>query len=135
MFLEWIMVELIKRHWAEICTFAAVGVCATATHYFTALALIEWFAFGVQLGNFFGFWTAFCVSYLGQSLLTFKARPSWVNLVQYLLLAGFNFCASALLLQFLTSVLSWNHRVSLLVVVAVLPLLSFVISKKIIFKK
>lgn len=129
------MVELIRRHGVEVLTFAIVGVSATATHYFTALLLIEGLLLGVQMANFFGFWVAFAVSYLGQSIFTFKSRPSWRNLIQYLMLAGFNFFASAIILHLLTSILSWNHRISLLVVVATLPLLSFIISKKVIFKK
>lgn len=129
------MVELMRRHGVEVLTFAIVGVSATATHYFTALLLIEGLLLGVQKANFFGFWVAFAVSYLGQSIFTFKSRPSWRNLVQYLMLAAFNFFASAMILHLLTSVLSWNHRVSLLVVVATLPMLSFIISKKVIFKK
>lgn len=129
------MVELIKRHGVEVLTFAVVGVSATATHYFTALLLIEGLQFGVQAANFLGFWVAFAVSYLGQSIFTFKSRPSWRNLIQYLVLAGFNFSASAVILHLLTSLLAWSHRISLLIVVATLPMLSFVISKKVIFKK
>lgn len=117
----------------QFSIFLAVGIAAVLVHYLTALILVEQLLLSGQAANFVGFWGGFAVSYLGQSLLTFKARPTWTNLLQYLLLAGFNYCASAALLYLLVDTLTLNYRASMLVVVCVLPLISFAVSKKIIF--
>lgn len=122
-----------KRLGAEIISFAVVGASAAATHYFSALGLIEILATHVQVANFAGFWLGFAVSYLGQSMLTFKSRPNWSNLIQYLLLAVFNLVASAALLKLLTEALHWDHRLALLTVVVTLPVFSFIVSKAVIF--
>lgn len=117
----------------QFSVFLVVGVSAVMVHYLLALVLVEHLTLSGQLANLAGFWCGFAVSYFGQSLLTFKARPNWMNLLQYLLLAGFNYCASAAILYVLVDVLAVNYRLSMLVVVSALPLLSFIVSKKFIF--
>jgi putative flippase GtrA len=128
------IIELIKGHWREILAFAIVGISATSTHYFTALMLIEWFHVDLHLANFWGFSAAFGVSYLGQSIFTFKSRLSWPKLVKYFILAVSNYFISAMTLEFLSNYLNLSHRIALLIVVMLLPLMSYFISKKFIFK-
>jgi putative flippase GtrA len=127
--------ELVKGHWREILTFGVVGVSATAAHYFTALILIEWGHVNLHLANFLGFSAGFGVSYLGQSIFTFKASLSWPTLAKYLVLAVSNYFISAITLEFLSDFLNLSHRIALLIMVMILPLMSYFVSKKFIFKK
>lgn len=119
----------------QLILFLLVGGCAVAVHYVVAVVLTEQLSLGGQVSNFIGFWSGFVTSYFGQSLLTFKATPSWINLLQYLLLAGFNYIASAAILYVLVTLLGVPYRISLLIVVSLLPLSSYIISRHIIFSK
>lgn len=118
----------------QLFFFGAVGVAATATHYMVAVASVEILSLTLQIANFFGFIAAFAVSFLGQSYFTFRAKPSSNMLIKYFALAGFNYLFSASILYFLAEYSSVGHRIALLITVLLIPIFTFIISKKYIFR-
>lgn len=118
----------------ELCIFGMVGCAATLTHYGVALICAELLGIGYQVSNLMGFWLAFAVSYLGQSILTFKSRPNLGSFTKYILLAIFNYFMSAGILFFLESVLGIDYRIVLVVIVCLIPIISYIVSKFFIFR-
>jgi putative flippase GtrA len=118
----------------ELAIFGVVGIAATVTHYGAALLFVELFGISSQISNLIGFWIAFGVSYFGQSVITFRSRPSLSNFSKYAALAIFNYLMSAGVLYLLERTLDVDYRVALMVIVILVPLVSYIISKHFIFR-
>lgn len=112
-----------------------MGGSATLVHYFGALLAIEMFGAAIYVGNTLGFFSSVCVSYVGHGLLTFKAPLTKKAFSKFIVLVFTNYCVSQLILFIAEDVLELHHRVSLALIVIILPVISYLLSKYWIFKK
>lgn len=114
--------------YVQFLTFAVIGVANTLIHGFILVLLVELLGAAVVLSHLVAFMVANIFSYLMNSYFTFKTVLSIDGYVRF-------FLASLLALG-LTLTLSWimeelglNYMAGFLVIVAVVPLCSFMLMK------
>jgi putative flippase GtrA len=113
----------------QLVIFGLVGVTATITHYTTALTCHEMIGFNLHVANFIGYACAVGVSYFGHGLLTFRVKLNRSVLRRFVLVSVTTYLASAAILAGLEEGLNVPHRLSLAVVVMIIPLISFLLNK------
>lgn len=113
----------------QLLVFGMVGVVATITHYLVALACHELLDVNLYGANLAGYGTAVAVSYVGHGRLTFQTELNQSVLQRFLVVSLAAFFASEGLLAALEAGLQLPHRVSLAVVVMIIPAISFVLNK------
>ena len=119
------------RQWPQLVQFALVGGAAAATHLAVVALLVQAGALPPLAANVLAFLLAFVVSYNGHALLTFsdtKAR-GWAVLGKYFAVACLSFVVNELLYWWLLNSLHWNYLISLFLVLAVVAVATFVLSK------
>lgn len=118
----------------QLFVFGLVGVTATLTHYFVALFSHEVGGLDLYLANLAGYCSAVAVSYFGHSLLTFRRELNLKVFFRFVVVSVSTFLCSELLLFGLEQGLALPHRVSLAVIVCVIPVITFVLSKLWVFR-
>ena len=126
--------QLSRELIVQLFIFGVVGVTATLTHYFVALGTHEGLGVDLYIANLFGYVSAVLVSYFGHGKLTFKQELSWKVFMRFALVSVLIFLLSEVILYCLGTFAKLPHRVSLGVVVCIIPLISFVLSKLWVFK-
>ncbi len=119
------------RQWPQLVQFALVGGAAAATHLAVVALLVQAGALPPLAANVLAFLLAFVVSYNGHALLTFsetKAR-GWAVLGKYFAVACLSFVVNELLYWWLLNSLHWNYLISLFLVLVVVAVATFVLSK------
>ena len=119
------------RQWPQLVQFALVGGAAAATHLAVVALLVQAGALPPLAANVLAFLLAFIVSYNGHALLTFsetKAR-GWAVLGKYFAVACLSFVVNELLYWWLLNSLHWNYLISLFLVLVVVAVATFVLSK------
>lgn len=113
----------------EIIVFGVVGVLATLIHYTSAIAFVELLGLEVLMANFYAYCMAVGVSYVGHAKFTFRTSLETTGFCKFLVVSLSALALSQLLLGALAW-LDWLHyRLNLLVVVAFVPIYSFVFNK------
>jgi putative flippase GtrA len=120
---------LSRETFRQLAVFGLVGVMATVTHYLVALGCHEIAGTGLHASNLIGYACAVGVSYFGHGLLTFRVQLDGRVLRRFVLVSIATFAASAGILAGLEDYLNLPHRLSLAVVVMVIPLISFLLNK------
>lgn len=115
--------------------FGLVGVVATATHYLMALACHEILRINLYAANLAGYGTAVAVSYFGHGKLTFQAVLNQSVLQRFIVVSLAAFLASEGLLAALEAGFQLPHRLSLAVVVLIIPAISFVLNKLWVYRE
>lgn len=118
----------------EIAVFGAVGILATLTHYFCAIAAVELFGVSVMLANVLAYCVAVGVSFFGHSLLTFRVAMSRNRLFKFVVVSLSALAVSQALLWLLTAVAIFGHRINMLAVVCVVPAYSYLLNKFWVYK-
>lgn len=119
------------RQWPQLVQFALVGGAAATTHLAVVALLVQAGALQPLAANVLAFLLAFVVSYNGHALLTFsetKAR-GWAVLGKYFAVACLSFVLNELLYWWLLNSLHWNYLLSLFLVLVVVAVATFVLSK------
>ncbi|HEX7026666.1 MAG TPA: GtrA family protein [Gammaproteobacteria bacterium] len=119
----------------QLLVFGAVGVVATATHYLVALGCHEALLVNLYAANLAGYGAAVAVSYVGHGKFTFQAELNRSVLRRFVLVSLAAFFASEGLLAALETRLQLPHRVSLAVVVMIIPAISFVLNKLWVYRE
>ena len=122
----------IKRQMFQLVKYGFFGIIATLIHLLTAWALIYLFGLAVLSANSVAFLTAFGFSYIFQTLYVFG---STFHFVKFLKFFGVQFCT--FLLSFVLSDIFpvTNSYLHTLLIVAIMPLVTFVIHKFWTFKE
>lgn len=116
--------------------FALVGGTAAATHLLAVGLLVYLAEMHPLVANVLAFLVAFVVSYNGHALLTFAqtgARDRAV-VVRYFVVASLSFWVNELLYAAALRWLDWNYLVSLVLVLLLVAVGTFVLSKFWAFK-
>lgn len=113
----------------QLVVFGLVGIVATAAHYLVALGCHEALGLNLYAANLAGYSSAVTVSYIGHGKLTFQAVLNQAVLQRFLIVSLSAFCASEGLLAALEAGFQLPHRLSLAIVVLIIPAISFVLNK------
>jgi putative flippase GtrA len=122
----------IKSHIVQLAKYGFFGVIATLVHLFTAWAIIYFFAASVFVANTLAFFTAFVFSYVFQTLYVFHSTFHIKKFMKFFLVQYGTFLFSYLLSEIFPIDNSYLHT---LVIVAIMPLITFVIHKFWTFKE
>lgn len=119
----------------QLCRFGVVGLAAAAFHFSIVVGLVQTFAFAPLVANVFAFFISFQMSYWGHRRITFSGtavlhREAYPKLV---LVQVLTFCANESLFYFFLS-LHLPYPIALLIVLATLPIFTFVCSKWWVFR-
>lgn len=128
------MINLVRNNFREVFIFGVVGILATATHYFSALASYEYWQLNLYAANLLGYLCAVAVSFVGHSLFTFKVGVKLKFLGPFILVSISTFLTSECLLWFLEKSIQLDHRISLGIVVATIPIISYILNKFWVYK-
>ena len=110
--------------------FAVFGIAASATHFAVALSAAHFLQMPPLSANTLAFLVALGVSYLGNAIVTFRVQPwRFSAFVKFAALAAASFAMNQAIVFGLTVRMGWPFWGSLLVVLAVVPPLTFVLAK------
>ncbi len=122
----------IKSHIVQLAKYGFFGVIATLVHLLTAWVIIYLFSASVFVSNLFAFLTAFIFSYIFQTLYVFESTFHIKKFLKF-------FCVQfgTFLFAYFTSDIFpiQNSYLHTLVIVAIMPLITFVIHKFWTFKE
>lgn len=124
-----------KAQLIQISRFLTVGSLAAAVHFSVVVLLVQYVGYEPLIANVGGFVLAFQISYWGHRLWTFSEteishREAYPKLVMVQIT---NFGLNEIFYYFLLS-LHLPYQVALLIVLAVLPIFTFVTSKFWVFQ-
>ena len=122
----------IKAHILQLAKYGFFGVIATLVHLLTAWAIIYFFSASVFIANTFAFFTAFIFSYIFQTLYVFNTHFHIKRFMKFFLVQYGTFLASYLLSDVFVIQNGYLHT---LLIVAIMPLITFVIHKFWTFKE
>ncbi len=120
---------LSKELLRQLFAFGCVGVLATVVHYVVALFFTDFFLVSVFLSNILGYCAAVFVSIYGHSIFTYRTKLTSVIAQRFVIVSLSTLAASEVILYCLTTLLTLHHRIALAVVVATIPVFTFVITK------
>lgn len=111
--------------------FIAVGGTAAATHLLVVVLLVRGLAMAPLLANVAAFLIAFVVSYSGHAWLTFaeKKAPHAQALPRFFLVACSSFALNELLYYLALHQLHWHYAWSLVAVLVVVAVFTFIAAK------
>ena len=111
---------------AQAIRFGAVGGVATLSHVLIAIFAELALQLDPQMANFVGFLTAVLVSYFGHAGYTFQSGPgSSKQFLRFALVAAAGYAASSLTVALVTQYLGLPFALAMALVVAVVPVASF----------
>jgi len=129
----------LRRHvWlhetARLLRFGIVGVVATLTHYVLALVMVAVAGLPAQAAHVMGFLAAVPVSFLGHYHWTFRSSVNYSRAARrFFAAAAGAFLVSAMLLEVLNRLTTWDVAATILVCVLVIPGVSYVINRVFVF--
>ena len=118
-----------KKVLRQLFVFGVIGVLATVTHYVVAISAHEALLINIYTANLLGYCVAVFVSYVGHGKLTFQVALSHMVFLRFVAVSVSAFLSSEFILVALEQYLNFPHRISMLVVVAIIPVLSFLFNK------
>lgn len=133
--MNWQQLVISNNLTRQIFYFGVVGLTATFTNYVTAVALHEYFDFGLYAAQLVGYCFAVAISLFGHSKFTFKTQLNPRVFIRFVAVSLTTLWLSEILLFLLERLLSLPHRISLLVVVATIPVITFIFNKIWVFKE
>ena len=122
----------IKTHILQLAKYGFFGVIATLVHLLTAWAIIYFFSASVFIANTFAFFTAFIFSYIFQTLYVFNTHFHFKRFMKFFFVQYGTFLTSYLLSDVFVIQNGYLHT---LLIVAIMPLITFVIHKFWTFKE
>ncbi len=112
----------------EILLFGVIGVTNTLVHSALVIMLVEGSIAHPVPANVTGFAVANAFSFLANSLLTFRRRPTWSSYWKFLQVSLLSL-ALTVFLSALAEVMGWHYLVGLLLVILCGPPLTFLLYK------
>ena len=122
----------IKSHIVQLAKYGFFGVVATLIHLFTAWAVIYFFGASVFLSNLIAFLTAFGFSYIFQTLYVFATHFHLHRFLKFFAVQFTTFLFAYLSSDIVSIENSYLHT---LLIVAIMPLVTFLIHKFWTFKE
>ena len=122
----------IKTHLLQLAKYGFFGVIATLIHLFTAWAVIYLFDATVFISNLFAFLTAFGFSYVFQTLYVFNSSFHFFKFLKFFAVQFGTFLFAYIISDVFPIQNSYLHT---LVIVAIMPLVTFTIHKFWTFKE
>lgn len=117
----------------RLLRFGLVGLVTTATYALVSLLIIEKFGLPALIASMIGFMSATGISYLGHALFSFRVKGDHKNFVwRFLVLAGGGFI-SVTGLVWLLDVLNVSPRMTIALVVLIIPLLTYLFNRLWVF--
>ncbi len=114
----------------EVARFVLVGGAASATHLAVGLGLERFAGLRPWAANIVAFLAALGVSYLGNTLFTFKVDARRADaFVRFAVMQATAFAINQVIVMVLTGPARWPYWAALAVVLVVVPPTTFVISK------
>ncbi len=123
-------------HWVlQLLRFGIVGVTAATIHFSVVIVLVQIGEMAPLIANIVGFIISFQMSYWGHRRWTFNETAALhrVALPKLLFIQLLNFAANEYLFYFLLT-LNMPYPIALLLVLAILPIFTFTISKFWVFR-
>lgn len=118
----------------RLARFGAVGVLATLVHFSVALAVGTIFGVSsVFLMNTFGFLAAVAVSFFGHYHFTFASRQSYALAFPKFFRVALAAYAASSICVFLTGYVHFSDIWRLILAVLVIPIISYIANKKLVF--
>lgn len=119
----------------QIFRFIVSGVTATAVHFLVLHSLVKYENIDPVAATVLAFSVAFMVSYAFNSFWTFKANKiSSKSVGKYLLVSISGMLLNALIMAFAVYVYGWSYRVGFLLGAILVPVLTFMSLKFLVFK-
>jgi len=120
---------------AQLFRFGIVGVTAAAIHFCVVVMLVQMLAYAPLVANIIAFFISFQASYYGHRRFTFaeSAVLHSAALPKLLMVQLINLAANESLFYFFLS-LHLPYQLALLIVLTILPMLTFIVSKLWIFR-
>lgn len=121
---------------AQLFRFGLVGLTAAAIHFAIVVAIVQTFAYEPLVANIFAFFISFQASYFGHRRFTFTGTTEVhsVAFSKLLVLQIFNFAANESLFYFFLSI-HLPYQLAILLVLSILPLFTFTVSKFWVFNR
>jgi putative flippase GtrA len=114
----------------QFLRFGVIGVAATLTHIAAALVMIERLGIDIMAANAFAFCIAFPVSYFGNHAWTFRANGGHgMHVPRFLATSLGGLALNQAIVFVATRHFGLHYLTAILIVVALVPLLTFVASK------
>lgn len=125
-----------KLLFLQLCRFGIIGVAAAIVHFSVVVSLVELYSLNPLIANFFAFLVSFQVSYAGHRYWTFRGTQAQhrVALPKLLLLQSGGFVANEGLFYFFMQYMHLPYTAALILVLAILPLITFTFTKLWIFR-
>lgn len=119
----------------QLCRFGIVGVLAAAVHLGIVVAIVQNFHIAPLIANVFAFAISFQCSYWGHRYWTFNALevPHTLALPKLLFIQIANFAANESLFYIFLA-LGFSYPIAMLIVLAILPIFTFISSKLWVFR-
>ncbi len=123
--------EQALRRLPQVLQFALVGAAAASAHVLTVALWVALAQVPPLLANVLAFFSSFFVSYGGHAWLTFAdaGARGWRAALRYFLVASLSFAANELLYALALRWLPWHYLMSLLLVILLVAIGTFVLSK------
>jgi putative flippase GtrA len=118
----------------QIFYFVVIGITATITNYVAALLFHEKLEINLYSAQLLGYCCAVGISLVGHSKLTFNTRLSSGVILKFIVVSVSTLWLSELLLYLLETLIVLSHRISLLIVVSTIPVMTFLLSKLWVFQ-
>lgn len=119
-----------KQRLLQLSRFGIVGVIAACVHISIVIFGVRQLGLRPLAANCFAYAIAFQVSYFGHKWWTFNdARPIMSSIQRFFLVASVGFGLNESLYYTLLQVTPLNYSVALVIVLAVVPALTFILAK------
>jgi len=118
----------------RLVRFGTVGLAATATFVAISWALVRFGETSIVFANAAAYVVSATVSYLGHLHFTFGvAVDHRQQLSRFLIVAGVSFCLTLLVTWVVTHPLGAPHWVSIVAVIALIPIVNYVLNRQWVF--
>jgi putative flippase GtrA len=120
----------------QLVRFGIVGSIAAAVHFSTVVCLVELKLMPPLTANIIAFLMGFQVSYWGHRRWTFKGTTVYhhVAMMRLFIVAATNLVANQTLFYFFFKVIQLPYMLALLLVLSILPVMTFILGKFWVFK-
>ena len=133
---HWLVPEL-RTASLQYGRFVVVGLGATLVHVAVYVATIELAGVAPLAANALGFATAVTISFLGHQHWTFRDAPGESGrnaLLRFWGVALLGFLLNTLFVQLVTGTLGWSYDWAIPPMVAITPVITFLLSKLWVFR-
>jgi putative flippase GtrA len=124
------------RRLPQVSLFVLVGGGAAAVHFLSVILFVELLAIPALIANIFAFLIAFCFSFSGQRFLTFSSsnQTFFYSLKRYFLVSVCSFIFNELFFYIAVYLLNIPYYIALPIIVLLVAIGTFVVSKRWAFK-